>query len=317
MKSLSFVIPVFNNAESIRELFDRLQVALARITSKYEIIFIDDGSMDQSWAVIRSICATDVRVIGIRLSRNFGQHPAINAGMRKATGDITILMDADLQDRPEELEKLLDPFELEQDVEVVYTQFEMESGGKSRFTSRVFSRVFTKLSGNNHPLNVGTFRAFSSKVRNSLLEYPEAGAVYGPLMVQMGFNQAFVQVSRSEAAGRRTSYTFGKRLALAISALIAYSNLLHWIITLTGVIFTFLSALYLSVMTVQYVINDKTLMNGQVLLIGITVLMSGVSLMCIGILTAYITRIYQEVLARPRFHIAHELGSGLLDGTEL
>ena len=226
-------------------------------------------------------------------------------------------MDADLQDRPEELANLLSPFQSENagDLEIVYTRFQMESGSKSRLTSRVFGRVFTKLSGNKHPSNVGTFRAFTSKVRRALLEYPEAGAVYGPLMVQMGFKQTFVQVSRSEAVGRRTSYTFGKRVALAISALIAYSAFLHWIVTLTGIALTTGSAIYLSVMTIQYAIGDRTLINGQILLIGITVLLSGVSLMCIGVLTAYITRIYQEVLARPRFHISRELGSGLTDGT--
>ena len=318
MNSLSFVIPVYNNAESLGELFDRLHNALAEITEKYEIIFIDDGSVDHSWGIIQSICSKDERVVGIRFSRNFGQHPAINAGMQRATGEITVLMDADLQDRPEELTNLLSPFQLENpgDLEIVYTQFQMESGGRSRLTSRIFGRVFTKLSGNKHPSNVGTYRAFTSKVRRALLEYPEGGAVYGPLMVQMGFNQTFVQVSRSEAIGRRTSYTFGKRVALAISVLISYSAFLHWVVTLTGVTLTTLSAIFLSVMTVQYAIGERTLMNGQVLLIGITLLLSGVSLMCMGILTAYITRIYQQVLARPRFHISHELGSGLSDGSK-
>jgi dolichol-phosphate mannosyltransferase len=313
MKSLSLVIPVYNNAQALQELSDRLHVALSEITKTYEIIFIDDGSVDDSWRMIKSICKTDERVVGIRLSRNFGQHPAINAGMRRATGDITILMDADLQDRPEELANLLSPFKTENDLEIVYTQFQMETGSKSRLTSRIFSKVFTKLSGNNHPSNVGTYRAFTRKVRLALLEYPETGAVYGPLMVQMGFNQTFVQVSRSEAVGRGTSCTFGKRVALAISALIAYSAFLHWIVTLTGIALTIISAVFLSLMTIQYAIGDRTLMSGQVLLIGITVLLSGVSLMCTGILTAYITRIYQEVLSRPRFHVSQELGSGLAD----
>ena len=315
MKSLSFVIPVYNNAESIQELFERLHNSLLVITDKYEIIFIDDGSVDQSWSIIKSICAKDERVVGIRFSRNFGQHPAINAGMRRATGEITVLMDADLQDQPEELANLLSGFQTGEDLEIVYTQFQIESGGKSRLTSRIFGKVFSKLNGNGHPTNVGTYRAFTSKVRQALLEYPEAGAVYGPLMVQMGFKQTFVKVSRSEAVGRKTSYTFRKRAALAVSALIAYSSFLHWIVTLTGIAFTMISAIYLSLMSIQYVIGDNKLMNGQTLLIGITVLLSGVLLMCIGILTAYTTRIYQEVLSRPRFHISNELGAGLTAGS--
>ena len=316
MKSLSLVIPVYNNAESLPELLDRLHNSLKAITKKYEIILIDDGSTDSSWGIINSFCANDDRVVGIRLSRNFGQHPAIRAGMKRATGDITIWMDADLQDRPEELEKLISPFEIENDLEIVYTQFWMESGGKSRITSRLFGRLFQKLSGNSHPPNVGTYRAFTSKVRQAVLEYSETGAVYGPLMVQMGFNQTFVQVSRSEAIGRRSSYTFRKRVALAISALISYSAFLHWLVSLAGLVLASMGAIFLSVMTIQYAAGARTLIGGQVLLIGITLLFSGVTLMCIGILTAYTTRIYLEVLDRPRFHISQELGTGLLKPTE-
>lgn len=316
MRSLSFIIPVYNNAVTLCELFDRLRSAVNPITDQYEIIFIDDGSVDQSWDLIRSICAEDEHVVGIHFSRNFGQHPAINAGLQRARGDITVLMDADLQDRPEELAKLLEPFDAHDDLDIVYTQFQLESGGKSRLTSRIFNRVFARISGSKQPPNVGTYRAFTRKVREALLEYPETGAVYGPLMVQMGYDQTFVQVARSEAVGRKTSYTFGKRVALAVSALISYSAFLHWVVTLVGMALTALSGLYLVVITIQYIAGERVLVNGQLLLIGITVLLSGVSLMCIGILTAYTTRIYQEVLARPRFHIARELGSGLDDGAK-
>ena len=316
MRSLSFVIPVYNNAVTIRELFDRLSDALRPITDEYEIIFIDDGSVDESWNLIRTIGSEDERVVGIHFSRNFGQHPAISAGLQRARGEITVLMDADLQDRPEELAKLLEPFDRQDDLDIVYTQFELESGGKSRLTSRLFNRAFARISGSNQPPNVGTYRAFSRKVRHALLEYPEVGAVYGPLMVQMGYDQTFVTVARSEAVGRKTSYTFGKRLALAVSALISYSAFLHWIVTLTGLALTLLSGLYLTAITIQYIVGTRVLVNGQLLLIGITILLSGVTLMCIGILTAYTTRIYQEVLARPRFHIARELGSGLADGAD-
>ena len=316
MRSLSFVIPVYNNAVTIRELFDRLSDALRPITDEYEIIFIDDGSVDESWNLIRTIGSEDERVVGIHFSRNFGQHPAISAGLQRARGEITVLMDADLQDRPEELAKLLEPFDRQDALDIVYTQFELESGGKSRLTSRLFNRAFARISGSNQPPNVGTYRAFSRKVRQALLEYPEVGAVYGPLMVQMGYDQTFVTVARSEAVGRKTSYTFGKRLALAVSALISYSAFLHWIVTLTGLALTLLSGLYLTAITIQYIVGTRVLVNGQLLLIGITILLSGVTLMCIGILTAYTTRIYQEVLARPRFHIARELGSGLADGAD-
>ena len=312
-KSLSFIIPVYNNASTVSELFDRLTVALEPVTDDYEIIFINDGSSDESWKMIRSTCNKDDHCVGIQLSRNFGQHPAINAGLERARGEITVLLDADLQDRPEELHKLLAPFAADDELDIVYTQFELEPGARSRMTSRIFNRVLVRITGNTQHTNVGTYRAFTRKVREALLDYPEANAVYGPLMAQMGYSQAYVTVTRSAAVGRETSYTFRKRVTLAISALISYNSLLHWIVTLTGVVLSALSAIFLVVITVQYATGTRVLVNGQLLLIGITVLMSGVLLMCIGVLTAYTTRIFQEVLARPKFHIAQELGSGLTD----
>jgi polyisoprenyl-phosphate glycosyltransferase len=311
MRSISVIVPVYNNASTIEELFDRLRVALEPLTSRYEIIFVNDGSADDSWQTIRSMCQSDSRCVGIQLSRNFGQHPAINAALHRASGDITVLMDADLQDRPEELPKLLARFDENDETDIVYTQFTLEAGGKSRVTSRVFHTLYARLTGNRIPTDAGTYRAFTRRVREALLDYPERSAVYGPLMVQMGFDHVYVPVSRSAAVGRKTSYTFAKRLSLAISALISYSSFLHWVVTLIGLLLTSLSGIFLVVITAQYLSGTRVLVNGQLLLIGITVLLSGVLVMCSGILTAYTTRIFQEVLARPKYHVSRELGTGL------
>ena len=311
MSSLSFIIPVYNNAETIAPLHARLTAVLASITSHYEIIFINDGSADDSWKIIQDLCASDDRVVGMKLSRNFGQHPAINAGLARARGDITVLMDADLQDQPEELPKLLAPFRADPTLDIVYTSFEFEGGEKSRLTSRLFNRLLIRITGRQLPKNHGTYRAFSRQVREALLDYPETGAVYGPLMVQMGYPQEFVTVSRAQAVGRKTSYTVGRRVSLAISALISYSTFLHWVVTLLGLTLSILSGIFLTVTTVQYLAGTRVFVNGQLLLIGITVLLSGVLLVCIGILTAYTTRIFQEVLGRPKFHVAREVGGGL------
>jgi polyisoprenyl-phosphate glycosyltransferase len=311
MRSVSVIIPVYNNASTIEELFDRLRVALEPLTSEYEVIFVNDGSVDNSWQIIRSMCQRNAQCVGIQLSRNFGQHPAINAALHRASGDITVLMDADLQDRPEELSKLLARFDEDNEIDIVYTRFTLEAGGRSRLTSRVFHTLYARVTNNSMPTDAGTYRAFTRQVRDALLDYPERSAVYGPLMVQMGFDHVYVPVSRSAAVGRKTSYTFAKRLSLAISALISYSSFLHWVVTLIGLGLTALSGIFLIAITVQYLMGTRVLVNGQLLLIGITVLLSGVLLMCIGILTAYTTRIFKEVLARPRYHVSRELGTGL------
>lgn len=316
MPSVSVLIPVYNNASTISELHERLDASLRPLTNDFEIIFVNDGSADNSWAVISDLCKRNPQVVGIQLSRNFGQHPAINAALRRARGEITVLMDADLQDRPEELPKLLAPFSADENLDIVYTQFVMDAGGKSRLTSRLFHAMFARMTGSNRiPSNAGTYRAFTRRVTDALLDYPERNVVYGPLMVQMGFEQTYVTVARSPAVGRKTSYTFSKRLALAVSALISYSSILHWFVTIAGLILTSLSGIFLAVITVQYLAGTRPLVNGQLLLIGITVLMSGVLLMSIGILTAYTTRIFQEVLARPKYHVSREIGAGLAETT--
>jgi hypothetical protein len=218
-------------------------------------------------------------------------------------------MDADLQDRPEEMAKLLEPFD-DPEIEIVYSRWEM---GEERapVTSRVFHAVFARLAGIDMPSNVGTYRAFRRSIRNELLRYQEQGAVYGPLMSQMGFAHRYVMVLRDRPGGRETSYSFRRRLALATSALVAYSDLPHRIVTWAGTTMTLGGVIYLIVLLGQYALGDRPLQGGITLLIGITVLTSGVLLVSVGVLTAYVYRIFHEVLGRPRFHIARQVGVGL------
>lgn len=309
MTSISVIVPVYNNEVTLDELWTRLVAALEPLATEFEVVFVNDGSRDASWAIISRIAAADDRCIGLQLSRNFGQHPAIGAGLERCRGDLTVLMDADLQDRPEELPRLITEFD-DKAVEIVYTSWEM-SGKRASLTSRLFYAVFAWLASLDLPSNLGTYRAFRSTVRQELLRYQEQGAVYGPLMSQMGFTSRFVTVQRDKAGGRTTSYTFRRRLGLAVSALIAYSDLPHKIVTWTGLTLTLGGVVYLILLLTQYLVGDRPLQGGITLLIGITVLMSGVLLMSVGILTAYVYRIFHEVLGRPRFHIAREVGSGI------
>jgi glycosyltransferase involved in cell wall biosynthesis len=309
--SVSVLIPVYNNAATIEELHRRLVAVLESSGRAFEIIFVDDGSADDSRRLLRKLATDDERCVVLALSRNFGQHPAISAGLARATGDITVLMDADLQDKPEELPHLLEVLDLDPDIDIVYTMFELDSGKQSRFTSRLFHRVFAKLSDIHIPPNLGTYRAFRDHVRDALLDYPERSAVYGPLMSQMGYTNVYVTVTRAEAVGRRTSYTFRRRLSLALSSVISYGSFVHRFVTWTGLAVTMASAGYLLTILVQYLTGFRALVNGQLLLLGITVLMSGVLMMTVGVLTAYTYRIFHEVLHRPRYHVAREFGRGL------
>jgi dolichol-phosphate mannosyltransferase len=314
--SVSVVAPVFNNESSVAELATRVLAVFDREQLDGELVLVDDGSVDGSWALIAAAQSADDRVVGLRLSRNFGQHPAIAAGFAAASGERIVLMDADLQDRPEEIPRLLAPFDADADVDVVFTTW-VPAGGevRERLSSRIFHRVFSRMAGLDLPRNLGTFRALTAEYRDAVLEYPERAAVYGPLMAQMGFSQAWVEVEREQSSREGSSYTFRRRLALAINTIVTYADLPHRLLTWGGSLLMLATIAYLAVVVVQYALGDSHLPDGVTLVLTTQIFLSGSILLGLGIVGGYVHRVFREVLHRPRFHVARRIGSGLQDDT--
>lgn len=306
--SVSVVIPVYNNADTLEELVERLRSVLAD-EAKFEVILVDDGSHDRSWETANKLANDDDRVIAIRLSRNFGQHRALTAGLHRASGDVVVFMDADLEDRPETIPQLLAEF-ADTSLDVVYTKWETP-GLKPSPTSRLFNWTYARMTGVEMPANLGAFRAFRSNVAEALRSYGEKGIVYSTAMPQMGFSSKFVTVDRDDP-GSESSYTIRKRLKLASQILISYSDLPHRLITSSGIGLSVVAAFYLVFVLVQFMFGQQ-LPDGLTLILGVTVLLSGVLLFTVGVLSAYTYRIYQEVLGRPRYHVARTSGLGLGD----
>jgi polyisoprenyl-phosphate glycosyltransferase len=301
--SVSVIVPVYRNESSLQELVERLVRTLGAMGRRFEILLIDDGSPDRSWEVIQRLGAEFQQVVGLKLSRNFGQHPAIAAGLERARGDVTVLMDADLQDQPEELPALL--AKLDEGSDVVYTvNVDDEGGGSSRFTSALFHYSFSRLTHVDVPQSIGTYRVFTRKFREALLSYPERRPLYGPLMLYMGFTAAFVPVSRQPSKTRTSGYTLPKRLGLAIDTLASYTNVPHRILLLIGSVLTTASALYLAILVADYAIRGPELASGLTLVTGIIVLLMGAVLLSIGIVGSYVFRVFEEVLDRPRYLLA-------------
>ena len=220
MPTVSVIVPVFNNSKTIDELVERTVSALQTAAKAFEILLIDDGSQDDSWYKIDALVQKNDSCRGVRLTRNFGQHPAIRVGLERSHGEIIVLMDADLEDKPEEIVKLISALDSNPEIQVVYTISEYDDGSKGRFSSRIFRRYFNWVTKNTLPDGVGTLRAFTRTIRMELLKYPERSVIYGPLMVEMGFRSDFVKVSRSSIGRGKSSYTIFKRLELGISALV-------------------------------------------------------------------------------------------------
>jgi len=302
----SIVVPVYRNAASLRELAERVAAAMAADWSEFELFLVDDGSPDDSWSVISELAARDGRIKGIRLSRNFGQHPAIAAGFDLARGDTIVIMDADLQDRPEELPRLLAG--LNNDVDIVYTIKQGADGSVTdKITSRIFHTVFSSVTRREVPYGIGTYRAFSSKVLNGLRAYPEYNVLFGPLMFYVGYSSTFIEVPRDSRKHGATSYSFLRRLSLAFRSLASYTDLPNRIFFVSGMSVLTATVLYSLAIVVQYILFGKVLPSGLTLLALLILVLLAVTLIGLGIIGSYVFRVYQEVLRRPRYLVAQTL----------
>ncbi len=302
---VSVVVPVYNNAATVAELAQRIFSALP--TLSVEIVFVNDGSRDGSLAVLRQLAASNPLVRVLSLSRNFGQHPAISAGFGHANGQAVVLMDADLQDAPEDLPQLVTPV-LQGETHIVYTTRKaLEAGSGSRLTSRLFHFVFSRVVGAQVPPNIGTYRAFSRKVLIAINSFPEVNAVYGPLMLYMGFDKRFIEVTSHGRAVGKSSYTFTKRMQLAASSLISYTSVPHTFLTVSGLVVLTATLLYSLATLVQYLFFGVQLAPGLTLIVILLMFMLGSLMTSLGIIGSYVFRAYQEVLRRPRYLIEETL----------
>jgi len=304
---VSVVIPVYNNAASLREITTRLLMNLDLCANGYEIIFVNDGSHDNSLAILKQLSSENQFVKIINLSRNFGQHPAICAGFENASGKFIILMDADLQDSPEEIVRLLQKLRSE-GLDIIYT-IKKSSDKKliSRLTSIIYHYVFSRIVKTRVPLNVGTFRAFNRKFLESVIQFREVNVLYGPLMFYMGFKTGFLEISLNDRPHGHSSYTFKKRFQLAVNSLISYTDIPHRISIMFGVILLFGTIFYSLSVILQYFLFGASLPSGSTLILMILCLTLGSLMMTLGIIGSYVFRVYQEVLRRPRFLVQEKI----------
>lgn len=304
---ISVVIPVFNNASSLNELAKRLSSILDETSREYEIIFINDGSRDNSNLILREIAHGQSSIKVIALSRNFGQHPAICAGFEHAKGEVIILMDADLQDRPEDIPSLICTLR-DSNADIVYTIKKYRGALiASRLSSTIYHYIFSRIVSANVPLNIGTFRAFNRQFLEALLQFKEVNVLYGPLMFYMGYRSCFLELPYVERAHGRSAYTFAMRLQLAVNSLISYTDIPHKISILFGGFLLAGSFLYSLLVAIQYFFIGSSLPGGSTLILLVLCLTLGSLMMFLGIIGSYIFRVYQEVLNRPRYLVQEKI----------
>ena len=307
----SIVIPCYRSAESLHELCLRLDQSLSPISSDYEIILVNDASPDDSWSVIRELAAKDTRVRGLNLSRNFGQHYAITAGLDFARGDWVVVMDCDLQDMPEEIPKLYRKAQEGFDI-VVGLRAQRKDSYLKILGSHIFRSVFNYFTDSNRDNRAGNFGIYAGKVIKNVNTLREQNRSFGLFTLWVGFRRTTIEIEHAQRAHGKSSYTLSRLLALAMDSIVAHSNKLLQISIKLGFVLSFISLLYALLLVVRYVVWGLTVEGWTSLIVSIY-FTSGLIIGNIGVVGLYVGKIFNEVKGRPLYVIdstTFELTSG-------
>lgn len=220
---LSIVSPIYKGEKMLDELVRRITESVTPITNEYEIILVNDQSPDDSWNVIKRICKKDKHVKGVNLSRNFGQHYAITAGLSKSSGEWVVVMDCDLQDRPEEIPNLY--HKAMEGFDSVFAQrVDRHDTFMKRLSSTIFYKVFSFLTDSKQDKSVANFGRYNRKVVNAILAMGDS-IRYFPIMAQwVGFRKYYLPVTHAEREIGKSSYNLFKLLKLASDNMIGFSD---------------------------------------------------------------------------------------------
>jgi len=310
---VSVVVPVYNERETLPELHRQVVEAVAKTGHRFEIVLVDDGSRDGSTQMIKDLSERDPRVVGVRLSRNFGHEAAIQAGMKEASGDAVIIMDADLQDSPAALVEFIRCWEQGADVAYAVRQ-DRKEGRLARLAFSGFYRVAARMMHIDLPRDAGPFSLMSRRVVDVLCAMGEHNRYFPGLRAFAGFTQVGVEVERQARLAGETKYSFSVRTSGAWNAITSFSKLPLRLVTIMG-----FAAAACSLLGALFVIFGSAFTDnavpGWVSLMTVVLLVSGVQLLTLGIVGEYVGKVYDEVRNRPKFIVADRWGPPK-DGSE-
>jgi dolichol-phosphate mannosyltransferase len=266
---------------------------------------VDDGSSDKTWEIIEDIRAQDEHVKGIKFSRNFGQHIAITAGLDHAKGDYIIVMDADLQDQPEEIPRMLE--KCKEGFEIVYAvRRSRDDSNFKKISSRFFFYVFNTLSSFKLRPDVGQFRVMTRLVRDHIVQMREQTRLINALIDWLGFTAAYIEVDRAARFASKTKYNLKKLIAVAMKGILAFSNVPLRFATYLGLFMSSFSFVLGAYFLFRKLFFGLGLMGWPSLITAI-LFIGGVQLLVIGILGEYIGRIFIDVKQRPLYVISKKI----------
>jgi dolichol-phosphate mannosyltransferase len=302
---ISIVSPVYYGAKLVAPLVTRLRAALSEIAESYEIILVDDGSPDESWTAIASTCAAHPEVVGVRLSRNFGQHYALTAGLRLTRGDYVVVMDCDLQDRPEEIPHLMRTARGGFDI-VLARRAARQDPFFTRLRSRLFYRTLTYLTGVPHDPAIANFGVYRRAVIDTINGMPES-IRYFPTMVRwVGFRVCTLDVVHEARSEGRSTYTLGKLLRLATDIILANSDKPLRLTVKMGFVIAAIGFAFAAYTVVRALRGEIVVLGYASLIVSMWVL-AGLIVIILGVVGLYIGKIFEGVKQRPPFIVSELL----------
>ncbi len=303
MKTIDFsvVIPLYKCSQSIEELSNRLIKVLDGISTKFEIIFVNDSSPENDWELVGIQANKDSRIRGINLSRNFGQHYAISAGLDHAEGDWVIVMDGDLQDQPEEIPNLYHKAKEGFDIVLGMRADRKDSGFKIMF-SRLFYRLFSYLTDTEQDASIANFGIYHKKVIEAVLSMKDS-IRYFPTMVQwVGFKREKIIVKHSERELGDSAYSFRSLLNLAFNNIIAFSDKPLRLTVKFGFSLTLLSMVYGTYTLIKF-LSGRINVEGYASLLVSVWFLGGLIIAILGMVGIYVGKTFEGVKKRPIYII--------------
>ena len=301
---ISVVIPVYGCREALPELYQRLTNVLTKLVSNYEIILVNDGCPQNSWEVIERLCKEDSHVVGLELSRNFGQLQATAAGVDYSTGDWVVVMDCDLQDRPEEIPRLY--AKAKEGYDVVFARRKERRDSKFKvFVSDCFYKVYSFATGQPYDGSICNFSISNRNVIDNYCKMREWHRGFVMYIQWMGFREAVLDVEHQERFAGESGYNFKKRMKMAMDLLTSQSDKLLQLTVKSGLLISTIALLVIVALIVRYF--TMHIQAGWTSIIAAIFLMGGLTIASVGIVGIYVGNIFMEVKHRPLYIVRQQL----------
>ena len=305
---LSVITPCYNEELVVEETYRRLTEVMSRTGMDYELVFVNDGSRDNTYALLLQLAQKDKAVKVIHFSRNFGHQCAVTAGINHCNGDLAVIIDADLQDPPEVILDMLE-IQKKEEADVVYGVRKKREGESwfKLFTAKCFYRVLNKLSDVQFPVDTGDFRLINRRIIDEFNRLHEKNKYIRGLISWMGYKQVPCYYERKERFAGETKYPLKKMLKFASTGLLSFSKKPLKLAVWLGMLSVLVALVYAIVILIMKILHPESFVTGWTSIIFMIIFFGGVQLLTIGLLGEYIGSLFDEAKDRPEYIISEKV----------